>query len=324
MTDRRPILVTGTHRSGTTWVGRMLDLSDGAHYVHEPFAPMNHRSWSVRRPDERFLHLPPGRPSPYVDDLDRIVSLRPPPVALLRRARGVRDVARVVEQVAAAGRARRGGARAIIKDPFALLLAEWLQARTDADVIVCVRHPAAFASSVKRLEWRLDERWLLAQDALVEGDLREWVPALERAGELDLVDHACLVWRVLNSVVRRLEEDHDDWVVTRYEDLALDPVPSFRDLYDRLGLAWTPAVADDVRRLNAADNPTEVPSHRSGGVVRDSRSAVWTWRDRLTDDEIERVRTATRDVAAHWYGSEDWWDPHAGDDVRTGQGNDHG
>ncbi|HUH21151.1 MAG TPA: hypothetical protein VLZ09_04715, partial [Gaiellaceae bacterium] len=36
---KRPILVTGAHRSGTTWVGKMLALAPGVGYVHEPFNP---------------------------------------------------------------------------------------------------------------------------------------------------------------------------------------------------------------------------------------------------------------------------------------------
>ena len=35
----RPILVTGAHRSGTTWVGKMLALAPGVGYIHEPFSP---------------------------------------------------------------------------------------------------------------------------------------------------------------------------------------------------------------------------------------------------------------------------------------------
>ncbi|HFQ91935.1 MAG TPA: hypothetical protein ENK29_03550, partial [Chromatiales bacterium] len=35
----KPILVTGSHRSGTTWVGRMLTVSPALYYVHEPFNP---------------------------------------------------------------------------------------------------------------------------------------------------------------------------------------------------------------------------------------------------------------------------------------------
>src|SRR4029453_10926731 len=36
---RRPLLVTGAHRSGTTWVGRMIDLSPEGGYINEPFNP---------------------------------------------------------------------------------------------------------------------------------------------------------------------------------------------------------------------------------------------------------------------------------------------
>lgn len=308
MTDRAPILVTGTHRSGTTWMGRMLDLSPTTHYVHEPFAPMNHRSWLSERPVERYLHQSPHRPSPFDRDLERIVALRPPALALLRRSRGPRDVLRAIEQVVTARRARMRDGRAIIKDPFALLLAEWIHARTDAEVVVCVRHPAAFVSSVKRLEWRLDERWLLVQDELMSEELRAWAPALRRAGELDTVDHACLVWRVLNSVVIRLEQDHPEWTVTRYEDLALRPVVGFRHVFEHHGLAWSTAIADEIGRLNSAANPTEVPVRERASVVRDSRGAVWTWRDRLTEGEIDRVHRTTSDVASHWYGDAKWWE----------------
>lgn len=283
----------------------MLDLSASTHYVHEPFAPMNPRSWLSRRPEERFLHQSPDATSPYEEDLDRIVALRPPPMTLLRRARDGRDVIRAGEQVLTAARDRRLGARAIIKDPFALFLAEWIHARSDADVVVCVRHPAAFVSSIVRLGWRLDERWLLAQGELMEGELAAWAPELEQAHDLDLIDHACLVWRVFNSVALRLERDHPTWTVTRYEDLALDPVPSFRTLYERLELPWSDAVGEQVRDLNSSEHPAE--SERVAVVVRDSRSAVWTWRQRLTSGEIERVRVSTSDVAERWYDDAQWW-----------------
>jgi hypothetical protein len=33
-----PILVTGAHGSGTTWVGKLLALAPGTGYAHEPSA----------------------------------------------------------------------------------------------------------------------------------------------------------------------------------------------------------------------------------------------------------------------------------------------
>src|SRR5690554_4348872 len=35
--SRLPILVTGAHRSGTTWAGRLLAEAPGIYYIHEPF-----------------------------------------------------------------------------------------------------------------------------------------------------------------------------------------------------------------------------------------------------------------------------------------------
>src|SRR5512146_1490213 len=34
--ERKPILVTGAHRTGTTWVGRMLAADPGVAYISEP------------------------------------------------------------------------------------------------------------------------------------------------------------------------------------------------------------------------------------------------------------------------------------------------
>lgn len=35
-----PILVTGSHASGTTWVGRMLELSGDCRYIQEPLSKL--------------------------------------------------------------------------------------------------------------------------------------------------------------------------------------------------------------------------------------------------------------------------------------------
>ena len=39
MMAKRPILVTGSHLSGTTWVGKMISQSPSVGYIHEPFSP---------------------------------------------------------------------------------------------------------------------------------------------------------------------------------------------------------------------------------------------------------------------------------------------
>lgn len=37
MNASKPILVTGSHRSGSTWVGNIMATSPSVNYIHEPF-----------------------------------------------------------------------------------------------------------------------------------------------------------------------------------------------------------------------------------------------------------------------------------------------
>lgn len=303
-----PILVTGTHRSGTTWVGDMLSLGPTVHYVHEPFAPMYERAW-VRRPrPPGYLHQTAEDDGVFSSDLAGIVGLRPPWITIARRTGGLRNAVRVSQEAVTTSLSRRRGARALIKDPFALLMAEWLVARTEAEVVALVRHPAAFASSIKRLSWRLRAGWLLDQPSLIEGELAPFRPELEedRRKTNDLIDHACLVWRVLNTVVLRYEHEHPDWLVLRYEDLARDPAPGFESLYHRLDVPWTSAIQQTILDRNAPRQGADVTPGRRGGTQRDSRKAMTTWVHRLTSDEVVRIRRQTADLADHWYSDEDW------------------
>lgn len=309
MTVEPPVLVTGMHRSGTTWVGDMLTLSPQAHYVHEPFAPMNHRSWLSDPPTTRYLHLPLDKGGAYERDIQRIANLSPRWSRIARRVRGPRDGARLVQDVVRTQAARRRGARAVIKDPFALLSAEWLADRTDADVVVLVRHPAAFASSTLRLGWRLDERWLLGQPDFLAAHLKPFQADLEAANGLDLLAHACLLWRTLTAYVGHLREEHPDWTVLRYEDLALQPAAGFRDLYDRVDFRWDDRIAEAVAWANDPAQGIAVAPGDKGGTRRDSRSAMWTWRHRLTAEQVDLVRSSTADVATGWYGDDQWWVP---------------
>ena len=41
---KKPILVTGSHRSGSTWVGKILNLSNETYYINEPFNIETHNS----------------------------------------------------------------------------------------------------------------------------------------------------------------------------------------------------------------------------------------------------------------------------------------
>ena len=40
MSKAKPILVTGSHRCGSTWIGKVIATSPSVDYIHEPFNGM--------------------------------------------------------------------------------------------------------------------------------------------------------------------------------------------------------------------------------------------------------------------------------------------
>jgi LPS sulfotransferase NodH len=57
MTDiAHPILVTGTHRSGTTWVGKMLAADSSTAYISEPLNVL-HRPGVYRAKVKHWYHI---------------------------------------------------------------------------------------------------------------------------------------------------------------------------------------------------------------------------------------------------------------------------
>src|SRR5690606_41841192 len=83
-----------------------------------------------------------------------------------------------------------------------------------------------------------------------------------------------------------------------YDDLAADPVPGFRDLYEYAGLRWSPAAE---RRIVEActGTPATTGGFAWSGLSRtafrpmDSRLALRSGTRGLTDEEITRVKELT-------------------------------
>jgi hypothetical protein len=234
-------------------------------------------------------------------------------VANVLKVRDARQAFQVAEEVPFSLWYRLRGARPLLKDPIALMSAEWLAERFRVQPVVMIRHPAAFAGSLLRVDWpRFDFRnWsdqpLLLRD--LAGPYEGQIRAFAGGAEHDRIDEAILMWNVMHHVVGLYRDRHPDWSFVRHEDLSEEPVKGFRDLYERLGLVWDPVAEAAIARSSTDHGRREVPAHLHRTVRRDSRAARWTWLRRLTPQERERVREGTGEVAEAFYGEEDWTPP---------------
>jgi hypothetical protein len=173
------------------------------------------------------------------------------------------------------------------------------------DVVVLIRHPAAFAASLKRLGWKHSFATFI-QDGRVPEVLRPYEAEIreqaERPGEI--LAQAALLWRVLYNAVDGYRERHPDWSFVRHEDASAEPVATFERLYQQLGLELTPEARKAIVRASASDNPAELSTPHS--VELDSAASLGRWRDDLTPAEVETLRERTRDVWLRFYSNEDW------------------
>ncbi len=306
ITPPRPILVTGAHRSGTTWVGRMLAADEDTAYISEPLNVL-HRPGVYRAPVLRwYTYINQENESEYLPAFRELLDFDYHTWREIRSLRSVKDFLRMGRDFHTFFIGSFHGQRILLKDPFAVFSAPWFAARLDCQIVITVRHPAAFASSLKRLGWSFDFRNLLEQPALMRDHLEADRVEMEKTPADDVIGQAALLWRMIYRVVHAAAELHPDFKVVRHEDLSRDPVSGFNELYRSLGLSFTRQVQKTILNSSSSENPSELSKKKVHAVKLDSRANMENWKKRLSADEIARIRSVTESVSQLYYSDVNW------------------
>jgi len=284
----------------------MLSLAPGVEYIHEPFNPRTPPGVCAADFERYFMYLTRRNEASYYPHLARTLRFSYNWRAQAQVSRSLREARCSLGDGLRFARARATRARPLMKDPLALVSSEWLADRFGMAVVIMIRHPAAFVSSIKKLNWRYAFEDFLSDRALMADHLASFEAELEaqvrRPG--DVVSQAILTWRVLYSIVASFRRRHADWTYLRHEDLSRAPTREFSQLYQRLGLRFTEHVRNEIEEYSGSRNPTEIASAYSIRV--DSAENIWNWQTRLSRDEIQRIRRDVEDVSHHFYADDDW------------------
>lgn len=306
MNAHAPILVTGAHRTGTTWVGKMLAASPQVAYISEPLNVW-HRPGVLRAPVSKWYTLIcVENEVEYLPAFRAMLGFRYGLWREIRSLRSRKDFLRMGRDFSIFLRGRLLGQRPLIKDPFAVFSAPWFSERLGCRVVITVRHPAGFASSLKRLEWAFDFQNLLDQPLMMQRWLGVDRAEMELTHPDDVIGQAALLWRIVYHVVARMMKLHPSFVIVRHEDLSLDPISCYRDLYAVLGLDFTPKVEEAIMSSSGSENPVELSKNNVHAVKLDSRANLDNWKKRLSEAEITRIRNITGKTARLFYSNEEW------------------
>ena len=256
---RDTVALLGSARSGTTWVGEVIDRHHDHRVIFEPLRP--HRvpiarafanGQYLRRDDTDPRFLDPmtailtGRVrNPWADHLNHVVVAR----------------------------------RRLVKEIRANLLAPWLVERfPDMPVVLLVRHPLGVAVSRREMGWpdHLD-------DALAQRDLVEDHLTAEQVAFLRDLDHPfarAVAQAGIETLVPLRMTTPDELLVVTYEGLVSQPREQAERVLRHVG--QQPDAALDA----ALDRPSHLA--RADSAVRTGGDRAASWMRRASADDTAR------------------------------------
>jgi hypothetical protein len=296
----------------------MLSASRRLVYVNEPLNPKHPpgRSPGLLSAEvgHRYQYICPDNGAQFRAGFESMRRLRYNLAAELRRNRRPSDVVRALRHEAMFTHGRLTHRRLMVADPFATFSAEWFTRELGFRVVLLVRHPLAIVGSRKRLGWRFDHRKLFDQPLLVRDRLSQltaqWPEGREAAD--DIIDESAKLWRLIYGAALQQRERTPEIMLVRHEDLSLEPVPCFAELYERLGLPFTSYARRAIDDATNAQNPSGLSAGNPHGVRLDSRANINSWRERLTEEEAARVLQITGPIAQELYPGWPGGPVHAG------------
>ncbi len=268
MSETRCIFLTGSNRSGTTWLQDILAHSLNCRLLFEPLHPR-----VSERPDFVRLYLTARDENPELE-------------AYLHRVLDNRVHDRWMRQGGHASplyffRHRWWARKTVVKLVRANLMLDWLSPRFDARIIYLIRHPCAVISSMRKMGWEESVGWsfdfLKTQEALMRN-----FTAAQQARILDPaatnLERLTMLWCIENMIPLR-QFNQNNWIGVVYEELVANPVPELNRIHEALG--WTPPRKGypGVHRI----------SHTAARDTRDTRDVLHKWKKGLTEEEAETI-----------------------------------
>jgi hypothetical protein len=193
----------------------------------------------------------------------------------------------------------------LIKDPPSLLMLEWVAKNYEVDIVVVLRHPAAFVNSAKKVGWHFGMNTFLQQDSLMRDYLGEYKEEMikdleERTNNEFSVSNSLLFWRMMHSIIYQYSIKHPEWYFVKHEQLSKEPIIGFNKLFKYLGLPFTTRVGRYLQ------NSSVVGTKGQSRLKRNSASLVKQWKGGLSQEEIDLIKSVAQKEWSLFYDESDW------------------
>ncbi len=309
------IVILGSGRSGTTWLGKIFDSHRDTVYLHEPDYTIAHETLPFF-PEKKDVDSLRSEAATYLDRLCQARDLKstgslpvfeksyrgPATTALLRYwIRTGKAVEAVLRKLGATpsiqcprflapretSSAARPTVRHVIKSVNspgrAYLFAQTGRVR---NIIQIVRHPCGQVASRLRgvaLGKMDDKVYLETVSNLAVAKSYDFT--LEALRGLSLEEQMAWQWALVNEAMMVEMDGWPGYRLVRYEDLCREPISVTKDLFEACGLDW----CDQTAAFLSASTGGRSGSERYFDVFKNPLQAATKWRQELTGDQIDRI-----------------------------------
>lgn len=305
--NRKPVLITGCPRSGTTFCGKILSRSSDIFEVYEPFNSAFTYNFSL---PQNFYKLTESNADPYKGHLEKVLELSSLTKRIGKLPGGCVDYIRFkntevtvrIDRLLALKKFSQEQAsfwtpkRVVLKDPLAFFSAEWMHLEFDFDVVVLVRNPGGVISSFLKLGWEPETKFIANHDlpisvGVLDKEIQAW-----KNNPADIVGSLILQWKIFTRATLDYKKLYPNWTFVLHDELCLQPQAVFSKIFESLSLPFGNGVQRHIQNDTSSSNNVDPTKHDQHMLKRSSVDLIESWRGRLEPGIVARIEDETADL----------------------------
>jgi hypothetical protein len=268
----KTILLAGSGRSGTTWLGNILAANLNYRVIFEPLDEF-HVPEAACLP--RRAYLRPGCDYPNWAPF------------ILRAFSG-----QIINGWTTQEGRRPWAWKVLVKEIRANLMLGWAASQFQPRIVYITRHPCSVVLSRLKLKWESNPINFLKQEELVEDYLAPYAHILEGA-ETEIQKHA-VSWAV-DNLVPLAQKEQDGLMFVTYEEMYLHPEEKARQLLEAVRVPYTWLTQRAIQQVSSVT--------RGDSAILQGRSPLTEWQRQLSNEQIAEVLDIVASFEIDLYGA---------------------
>jgi hypothetical protein len=314
--NKNNVLVTGAPRSGTTFVGRVINFSNETNYLWEPF----NQNYRKGIPDY-YPYLGESSSKSKINSYDIIIKntinftdLKPKIkfldsdnyfVFLLKKIGINRTFIRYrLSQLRNIFFNKRNS---IFKDPVGIFLSEHLIKKYNFKIVFVIRHPAAIFNSRKKLNWIFNYyNWEKQEDFL--NDFFRERKNCDINYEKNILLNSSLHWLTCYDYIKSIYQIFpENTHLVRHEDLCFNPIDNFKKLFEFLDLEYNGKIKSNIINLTSGNKIEKSTTDLAKLEKRNAEKLVFKWKNNISEKELSKIRDITYKTSHYFYPEKIYW-----------------